>query len=46
MGIEPRRLLQWVLAYTGLSAAWMLRDGYDPFVGLAVAQIAATELAI
>ncbi|MGE7955460.1 aminoglycoside phosphotransferase family protein [Pseudomonas sp. NPDC089530] len=25
-GLERRRLLQWVLAYTGLSAAWFLED--------------------
>ncbi|MBN3803281.1 APH(6) family putative aminoglycoside O-phosphotransferase [Paraburkholderia sp. Ac-20336] len=28
-GIEPRRLLQWVLAWTGLSTVWMLEDGED-----------------
>lgn len=26
-GLERKRLLQWVLAYTGLSAAWFLEDG-------------------
>ncbi|KAB0494844.1 aminoglycoside phosphotransferase family protein [Pseudomonas vancouverensis] len=25
-GLEPRRLLQWVLAFAGLSAAWFLED--------------------
>ena len=24
---EPRRLLQWILAWTGLSAAWFMEDG-------------------
>jgi streptomycin 6-kinase len=45
-GIEPRRLLQWVLAYTGLSASWMIADGFDPFVGLTIAQMAADELGL
>jgi streptomycin 6-kinase len=26
-GLERRRLLQWVLAFAGLSAAWFLEDG-------------------
>lgn len=43
-GIEPRRLLQWVLAYAGLSAAWDIGDGADPALPLAIAGIAAAEL--
>ncbi|MEO8926375.1 MAG: aminoglycoside phosphotransferase family protein [Caulobacteraceae bacterium] len=43
--IEPRRLLLWVLAYAGLSAAWTLGDGGDPVLALTIAQIAAAELA-
>ena len=42
--IEPHRLLSWVLAYAGLSAAWTIGDGGDPRQGLIVAEIAATEL--
>lgn len=43
-GLERRRLVQWVLAYAGLSAAWSLEDGDDPTVALTVAQLAASEL--
>lgn len=42
--VERRRLLQWVLAYAGLSAAWTLEDGSHPTLTLAVAEIAAREL--
>ena len=44
--LDPQRLLQWVLAYAGLSAAWSLDEGADPTLGLAVARIAATELGL
>ncbi len=44
-GIERARLLMWVLAYAGLSAAWSLEDGDDPALALAVAEIATAELA-
>jgi streptomycin 6-kinase len=43
-GIERARLLQWVLAYAGLSAAWSLEDGDDPSLALRVAEIAAADL--
>jgi streptomycin 6-kinase len=43
-GIPRRRLTEWILAYTGLSAAWIIQDGDDPAVDLAVAAFAATEL--
>jgi streptomycin 6-kinase len=43
-GLERGRLLQWGLAYAGLSAAWSLEDGDDPGVALAVARLAAAEL--
>ena len=42
--LDRKRLLQWVLAYAGLSAAWILDDGDDAALDLAVAQIAANEL--
>lgn len=43
--LEPRRLLQWILAWTGLSAAWFLGDD-DPLaeVDLDVAALALAEL--
>jgi streptomycin 6-kinase len=37
-------LLQWILAYAGLSAVWFLDDGMPAETDLAVAQFAATEL--
>jgi streptomycin 6-kinase len=44
-GLPRKRLLQWVLAYAGLSAAWTLNDGETPEIALAVAELAAQELA-
>ncbi|RFC63877.1 MULTISPECIES: aminoglycoside phosphotransferase family protein [Mesorhizobium] len=43
--LERRRLLQWVLAWTGLSAAWFLTDD-DPLaeIDLKIAELAAAEL--
>ncbi len=35
-GLEPRRLLQWIAAYQGLSAAWFLSDGDSPDKELAI----------
>jgi streptomycin 6-kinase len=45
-GLEPRRLLQWVFAHCGLSAAWSIEDGRDPSRALAVMDLAATELGL
>jgi streptomycin 6-kinase len=28
-GVEPERLLRWIIAWTGLSAAWFIGDGDD-----------------
>lgn len=42
--LETRRLLNWVIAYAGLGAAWTLQSGQDPGPGLAIAEQAATEL--
>ncbi|EYB66651.1 streptomycin 3-kinase [Deinococcus phoenicis] len=46
-GLERARLLQWVIAYAGLSAAWWLEDGSHDEAQpvLEVARIAAAELA-
>ncbi len=44
-GIDHSRLLQWVLAYAGLSAAWKLDDGLDPQPNVTIAEIAAAEVA-
>lgn len=43
--LEKTRLLQWILAYAGLSAAWSLEDGDSPDLALAIAEIVACELA-
>lgn len=45
-GIDRQRLLQWVLAWTGLSITWMLEDDIEPGTNLGVAKLAATALAI
>jgi streptomycin 6-kinase len=43
-GLDRKRLLQWILAWTGLSSAWLLKDGIPPETPLAVAELAAAEL--
>lgn len=45
-GIEPRRLLQWIVAYCGLSASWFLGDGKaeEAESPMTVARIALAEL--
>lgn len=42
--LDPRRVLQWILAYAGLSAAWFLQDGESAERPLAMAAIAAAAL--
>jgi streptomycin 6-kinase len=42
--LEPRRLLAWVLAYAGLSAAWTVRGGGDASPAIEIARLAAAEL--
>ena len=44
--IDRHRLLQWVLAWAGLSAAWMLEDGIEPAIPLGVAKLAALALGL
>jgi streptomycin 6-kinase len=44
-GIDRARLLQWIIAYTGLSAAWMIADGAKPEAGLAIGALAEAALA-
>jgi streptomycin 6-kinase len=47
--MEPRRLLMWILAYSGLSAAWILEDGQDwesEAFDLSIAELAAAELGL
>jgi streptomycin 6-kinase len=42
--LDRHRLLQWILAWAGLSAAFMLEDGASPEGALAMAELAAAEL--
>lgn len=42
--LDRVRLLKWTLAFTGLSAAWLLNDGEQPALDLACANLALTEL--
>jgi len=43
-GLERKRLLQWVLAWSGLSAAWYLAEKATPKLPLSIAAEAAAEL--
>jgi streptomycin 6-kinase len=43
-GLDHKRLLQWVLAWAGLSAAWLLKGRIPPETPLQVATLAAAEL--
>ena len=42
--LDRARLLGWILAWTGLSAAWFLADGADAGIDLAIAARAAAAL--
>lgn len=44
-GLDPTRLLRWILAYASLSAAWTIGEGEEPTLALAVAETAASKLA-
>jgi len=43
-GLDRTRLLQWTLAFAGLSAAWILANRDEPTLDLAVAELAAAAL--
>lgn len=43
-GVERARLLSWILAYAGLSAAWSLEDRDEPTLALSIAELAFMEL--
>ncbi|MBA4014395.1 MAG: 3'-kinase [Phenylobacterium sp.] len=43
-GMDPRRLLMWILAYSGLSAAWILDDGDPAQFDSSIAELAAARL--
>jgi streptomycin 6-kinase len=42
--LDRARLMRWILAYAGLSAAWTLGEGGNPKLALTVAEIAAAEV--
>jgi streptomycin 6-kinase len=42
--LDRSRLLRWILAYAGLSAAFAIEDGASPTAALTVAELAAVEL--
>lgn len=42
--LDRRRLLKWVLAWSGLSAAWHFEDGTSPDIALQIARMAAEAL--
>ncbi|MBY4867319.1 hypothetical protein DIE14_07050 [Burkholderia sp. Bp9017] len=42
--LDLRRLLQWILAWAGLSASWLMEDEQSPDTRLQVAALAATAL--
>ena len=43
-GLDRRRLLQWVVAWCGLSAAWFMGDGDDAAIDLEIARQALALL--
>lgn len=43
-GYDRTRLMKWLLAYTGLSAAWILDDGDTPHLEFAVAETVVEAL--
>jgi streptomycin 6-kinase len=44
-GLDRTRVLKWTLAFSSLSAAWILADRDEPELDLAIAALAAAELA-
>ena len=43
-GLDRTRLMKWIFAYAGLSAAWHLEDGSSPELALLVAELASGSL--
>lgn len=43
-GLERARLLKWIVAWCGLSAAWFIEDGETPATDFTIAALAAAEL--
>ncbi len=45
-GLDRRRLLEWILAWSGLSSLWLLQDGEDASGRLFIGKMAAQELCL
>lgn len=45
-GLDRRRLLEWIVAWSGLSALWLLQDDEDASGRLLVGKMAAQELCL
>ncbi|MFM0372003.1 aminoglycoside phosphotransferase family protein [Paraburkholderia aspalathi] len=43
-GLDRHRLLQWILAWSGLSAAWILETGETPDIDIDIGRMAAEAL--
>lgn len=43
-GIGRERLLKWIIAWSGLSAAWFIGDGQSPEIDFRIAELAIAEL--
>ena len=42
--MDRRRLLQWIIAWTGLSAAWFIGDSLSPEIDFHIAKLAMAEI--
>lgn len=45
-GLERKRLLQWIVAWAGLSATWWLQDGEPPESEHIVADLTVADLTV
>jgi streptomycin 6-kinase len=45
-GMEHKRLLQWIVAWSGLSAAWAMEDGVSAEPAMTIAKMAVQELSL
>lgn len=42
--VNRQRLIKWIIAYAGLSAAWLIQDKKNPEINFNIIEIAAAEL--
>lgn len=43
-GVDRRRLLRWIVAWAGLSAAWLIDDDHCPETNMRLAELALAEI--